>query len=399
MANKASNYFVRGDKTFARITYLDNGKRKQAAQLVRDEEGNISNASKDIERTVRELRNKYDQKGAKAFFKDKTSVNSLLDSWLEQLKAKKLRERTYSDYVSLLRRYVRPQIGQRKVSSIEPDDIQRVINKMLEQKLGARTIRYTHTVMSMAFKYAVYPRKLLETNPADADFITLPQSERRDYVWLNEESAQSFLEALKDSEHALLFEFALADGMRPGEYLALQWKDIDSKQATIRVERTVYWRREKWEVEGSEDKMPWTFQETKNKKSKRLLPLPRYLVKQLAEHKMQQNQLRLKAKNRWQENDLVFCSEIGTPIAPWNLRRRYFKPILEKAKLPDAIRLYDLRHSFATMLLEMGEDVKKVSEFLGHASTKTTQDIYQHVDVDMMREVADRMERRLKRSS
>ena len=79
----------------------------------------------------------------------------------------------------------------------------------------------------------------------------------------------------------------------------------------------------------------------------------------------------------------------------WNIHRRHFKPILEKAELPD-MRLYDLRHSCATLLLKARENLKVVSERLGHSSVKITADVYQHVDESMQREATEKLERILK---
>jgi len=126
-------------------------------------------------------------------------------------------------------------------------------------------------------------------------------------------------------------------------------------------------------------------------------------MKKLAVHKSRQAEERIGLGAEWITKDfegnefhLVFCTEKGSPLNLSNVHRRYFKPILEKAQLP-GIRLFDLRHSFATLLLEE-ESVKVVSEMLGHSSTKTTENTYQHVDGGMMRRVTDALERKLRRA-
>ena len=392
MATKDSHYIERNGKLYARISFKDEaGNWKQKERLVRDEEHRPSTASKDLARTVRELQNEFDVRGVRSWT-DKSSVDAFLDEWLAVKHS--LRERTRSDYRSILRRYVRPLLGKKQITKIEPDDIQGLVNGMIKEGLQARTIQYMHTVLYGALEYAVYPRKLLTLNPAK--YTELPQKGLREYTWLSEEAARQFLKALSKDKHGLLLEFALVTGMRPEEYLALQWNDIDWNRGMIAVERTLYRRRER-----ADGGPTWRFEKTKTGKSRRILTVPRSLIKRLAAHKRQQAKERLAMGPKWITKDLegnefhlVFCTEKGSPLNLSNVHRRYFKPILEKAELPD-IRLYDLRHSFASLLLEV-ESVRVVSEMLGHSSTKTTENIYQHVDAAMMRRVTDTLEKRLR---
>jgi len=101
---------------------------------------------------------------------------------------------------------------------------------------------------------------------------------------------------------------------------------------------------------------------------------------------------RLKAGADYQSHDLVFATPEGGPLAPRNLKRRHFRLILERAKLPAHFRLYDLRHSTATLLLATGEHPKVVSERLGHASIVLTLDTYCHVLPDMQEAATQKLE-------
>jgi integrase len=383
------------EKLYARISYQDSqGKWKQASRLVKDELGIPSESPKDAARMVRQLQNEFDQKGPEAFSKDKTTLDAFLDQWLAVVKPN-IRERTYDDYENILRRYVRPSLGKRRVSDLDPKDIQRLIAAMQEKKLAPRTIRYMHAVVSMALKYAVFPCRLLKFNPADAraNYVKLPKQDRKDRVWLNPESARKFLDALDNEPQGLMLEFALMTGLRPSEYMALQWSDdgkssfVDLKRAAVTVRQTIFRKRK-----GG----GWSFEEAKTDKSRRTITFPRYLVQKLIEHKRKQNEERLKLGPQWKDHNLVFPSDVGTPFAIWNIHQRHFKPILKKAELPD-MRLYDLRHSFATLLLAKREPTKIVSEMLGHADPSITMKIYQQVDEPMMRETTDALEKMFKR--
>ena len=94
----------------------------------------------------------------------------------------------------------------------------------------------------------------------------------------------------------------------------------------------------------------------------------------------------------WQNLNLVFCTSKGTPHRDTNLNRANFKPILKAANLDHTLRMYDLRHSCATLLLEAGENVKVISERLGHASVKLTLDTYSHVLPSMQQAATDKLE-------
>jgi integrase len=116
------------------------------------------------------------------------------------------------------------------------------------------------------------------------------------------------------------------------------------------------------------------------------------MVRSLVEHKRQQAETRLKAGASYQQHDLVFASLDGTPFMLSNLTRRYFKPILKSAELSSSFRLYNLRHSCATVLLAAGENPKVVSERLGHAGVVLTLDTYSHVLPDMQQAATRKLE-------
>src|SRR5262249_37444156 len=122
--------------------------------------------------------------------------------------------------------------------------------------------------------------------------------------------------------------------------------------------------------------------------------LPASLMQKLTAHKRSQGEHRLKLGSEWQAHDLIFCSEIGNPLSIPNLTYRYFRPILTAAELPQ-IRLYDLRHSHATLLLAADEHIKIVSERLGHSTTRLTLDTYSHVLATMQEETATKLEEML----
>ncbi|MFN2480465.1 MAG: site-specific integrase [Pyrinomonadaceae bacterium] len=155
----------------------------------------------------------------------------------------------------------------------------------------------------------------------------------------------------------MIFAFALATGMRPEEYLGLKWSDVDLKKGTAVVRRVLIRRK------GG----GWYFGEPKTSRSRRTIPFPKTLVEMLTAHRRKQIAARLKVGAAYQNNDLVFATGEGTPHNSRNLAQRQFLAILKKAELPLDFRLYDLRHSCASLLMMAGQNPKVVSERLGHA--------------------------------
>ena len=307
-------------------------------------------------------------------------VNDYLNKWLETAARPRLRERTLSDYTEKLNRYVRPAIGGRKLADVRPLDIQTFYGLMQERGLSARTVRYTHAILSSAFKQAI-KWHMLARNPCDA--VDLPRAERREMQAFSPEEAGRFLKAAKDDEQGIVFAFALATGMRPEEFLALKWSDVELDRGVAIVRRALVWRK------GG----GWYFDEPKTSRSRRTVPLPASLVKSLAAHKRKQAEVRLKAGSLYQNNDLIFATGEGSPHNSRNLTNRHFRPILKRAELSLNFRLYDLRHSCATLLLSVGENPKVVSERLGHASIVLTLDTYSHVLPTMQEAASQKLER------
>jgi integrase len=313
-------------------------------------------------------------------------LNEYLDKWLTTAAKPRLAQTTFDNYEFLLKRHIRPAIGQRKLCDVKPLDVQKIYTTMTGGGLSARTVRYVHAVLFSAFKQAV-KWDLLSRNPCES--VELPRLARNEMQAFSPEQAQKFLETAKDDKHGIVFAFALATGMRPEEYLSLKWSDVDLQKGMATVQRTLVWRK------GG----GWYFGEPKTKQSRRTMPLPASLIRDLTIHKRRQTEHRFKFGAAYQNNELVFAAETGTPLCHRNLFQRHFTKLLEKAELPTSFRLYDLRHSCATLLLSAGENPKVVAERLGHASIVLTLDTYSHILPDMQKGASDKLEAMLYRKN
>lgn len=306
------------------------------------------------------------------------TLNEFIDRWLETAIKSRVSQRTAASYCFLLHKYIREPLGSQKLENLKTLDIQRVYADMLAKGLSARTVRHAHTTLHNVLKQAV-KWNLLQKNVTE--FCELPKTTRKEIRVLSPIEARTFLETANEMPKGLIFEFAILTGMRPEEYLALQWKDLDFERCTAQVRRALIWH-----------KGVWTFEQPKTAKSNRIVSLPKQLVNKLKAHKRIQNERRLKHGLVWEKHDLIFCCRLGTPHGLRILTYRYYRPILTKAELPQ-IRLYDLRHTHATLLLIAEENPKIVAERLGHSSVVLTLDTYSHVLPTMQKSSIEKLDK------
>lgn len=303
--------------------------------------------------------------------KPESLFSEYTDWWLTIAVNPKLRAKTARDYAAHLRRYALPHLGQQRLNSLKPLNIQDAIGELITQELSPRTIRYTHSILHSALEQAV-KWELIDKNPAA--YTVLPRKQSSDILTLTPEQAVIFAATCQGQAHGPVFLLALATGLRPSEYLALRVKDVRFFESKLKVERTVERFRGRW-----------LFRETKRPRSRRTVFVPVEISQCLEAYCSTHGKLT-------QPDRLLFEAKGRTPIHERNLVQRVFKPLLKEAALPN-IRLYDLRHSFATLSLSAGLPVRWVSEQLGHASVAFTLEVYGHLLCDTRDQAANRLGR------
>lgn len=363
----------RGRSTWLLRVYLgrsqSTGRRKYLNKTVHG-------SKKDAQKVLTDLLKQKDM--GVLFEHTRETLDDFLDRWLEAAAKPGVRQRTFDDYKEALNRYVRPKIGGRLLSQVTPVEVQTLYSSLLDRGLSPQTVRHVHAVLRNALGQAVRWR-LITQNPAE--FVDLPRAQRPRNYAMSPKEADRFLEAAKDDVWYPLWALLISTGLRPGEALALHWRDVDLESGTVTVRQALAGRGGKWRLE-----------EPKTAGARRRVPLPPSTTLALQRHHAALGSDAL-------ADDLVFHSSAGTFLEQRNLIGRHFKPILKRAGLPDRIRLYDLRHTSATLLLGAGVHPKIVSERLGHASVALTLDTYSHVLPDMQSEAASHLERLLFRGS
>ena len=303
-----------------------------------------------------------------------------LDHWYRTHCKPTIKPKTQADYENRIYQHIIPELGKIPLNQLAQKDLQQFYARMktggglirteqFGKGLSDSMVRGLHAACRSALEKAVQ-EGLIRVNPAVG--CKLPPKKAREMQVLTREEIQRFLIQAKAEGYFELFLLELTTGLRRGELLALQWDDLDFKTGTLTVNKQVY------EVKGRlQVSVP------KTRASIRRLVLPPGVVEVL-------RQYRETVDSRW-----MFPSPVkeDVPLTPGAVRRR-LQIILERAGCK-RIRFHDLRHTFATLSLESGMDVKTLSAMLGHVSAATTLDIYTHVTGDMQSEAAAKIDRGL----
>ena len=308
-------------------------------------------------------------------------LGEYLSRWLEDSVKDTVRNTTYARYEQISRTHIVPMLGSVKLKTLSPTHVRSLYKEKLSS-LSPRTVQYIHVTLHKALKQAVNDG-LIPRNATEA--VKPPQVRRKEIRPLTPEQVKVLLDAASGDRLEGLYTLAVHTGLRQGELLGLKWEDVDLESGSLHVKRTLTTARG-----GPRLAAP------KTKSSRRRVSLTRGAVDALRAHLARQLEEIDRAGSLWQENGLVFASEIGEPLDRRDLTSRRFKPLLKRAKLSEKTRFHDLRHTCATLLLTKNVNPKIVSEMLGHATIAITLDTYSHVLPNMQDSAARALEEALR---
>ena len=288
-----------------------------------------------------------------------TTTGEYLTRWLSDSVRGTVQGSTYRSYGRVVDGHLVPGVGRVKLAKLRPDHIRRLYRSMLDAGKATRTVQYAHALLKRALAQAVMDG-LIPRNAAEA--VRPPKLKRDEIQPLNADQVRALLDAADERSRAL-YTVDVRTGMRPGEILALRWSDVDLEAGTVQINRAL--------SEGE-------FSTPKTPRSRRRISLSPATVATLKAHRKRQLEECMAKAGLWEDHGLVFPSSVGTPKSQRNLNRE-FKNAAKRAGLPDHFKLYDLRHTCATLLLARNVHPKYVQELLGHASIAQTLDTYSHV--------------------
>jgi len=309
------------------------------------------------------------------------TLGEWLTKWLVNYKKGQLKPLTYESYENLIQSHIEPGLGKIPLAKLQAHTLQSFYNAKLANGrkdgkggLSTRTVRYFHAIIREALEQAT-KEGLLSRNIADA--TNPPVIKNKPMHPLTESELLIFLESIKEDRLYAAYVVAAFTGLRRGELLGLCWDCVDLESGSITVKRSLIPLSSGLYLQES----------TKSKGGNRNIALTDDTLRELKAHKRRQAQDKLLMGKDYQNFNLCFCKEDGTYITPDTFTSD-FKKRLAKAGLPQ-IRLHDLRHGHATLLLQRGIPAKLVQERLGHSSIQMTLDLYSHVTPEMSKAASE----------
>jgi integrase len=311
------------------------------------------------------------------------TVAAFLLAWLEATR-QRIRHSTWRGYESCVRVYLTPALGRIELGKLKPGDVERLTADMIASGLSPRTAALTRVVLRRALADALRDDLVIRNVAALARPPHVPSRSLdagRDY--LSAPDLRRLLATAALHPFGPLVTVAATTGLRLGELLGLSWADIDEKDGTLSVRRSLARARD-----------GWALAEPKTKRSRRTIDLPSAARLPLGRQRQLQDAAREAAGTAWQDVDgLVFTDPIGRPLRGSDVNHAFHR-LLDAAGLP-SVPFHGLRHSAATAMLAAGVPLKVVSDHLGHSTITTTADRYAGVTPAMRRTTADAIDRAL----
>lgn len=324
----------------------------------------------------------------------KVTLSEWLDIWLEQYMLGK-KYGTVRSYRAQVKTNIDPFIGDEALQDLSVVHINHLYNLLAKgngeerHPLSAKSIRNVHGILHEALAVA-FELGYIERNPTDCKhLIQLPQVVKAEIRPLANHQIKLFLQKVAKDDLANYFRLVLFTGMRESEAIGLTWDCVDFAQNTIRIEKQLQKRPI---ADGGYMLVP-----LKNNRTRTIVVAPS-IMQVLRAERAKQAEARLCTGEAWKgwtdevsrRSAFVFTMKNGTHLTQSTVRR-HFKSLVEEMGLPRC-RVHDLRHTFAVLSLQNGDDIKTLQENLGHATAAFTLDVYGHVSDQMKRASATRMQ-------
>lgn len=300
----------------------------------------------------------------------KMTVSEYMTHWFENIHKPTLSPNSARGYEVNIRCHLLPYIGKVKLVDLNRENVSALYAKLIDKGLSPTSVKYVHNTLNKGLNEAVL-NELIPRNPCNG--IKLPRREKYHATVLTNEQCRTLLDAAANTPIAMELLLTATLGLRRGEALGLTFDDFDLVAGTVRIQKQI---TSTVSSKDSEDgKTHWGFAPLKTAESHRTLYLTPQVIAAVKQRAERVKHDRLKYGDQYHDMGLVCCNEKGEPTNPYTFRTE-FKKLLKCLGLPD-MRIHDLRHTFATAIIESNAvPLKTVSHALGHSSISITADIY-----------------------
>jgi len=349
---------ARGDSFRVRVSYQENGKRQMVSKT--------SHSKRQAEKLKTELLAEVD-KGT-LVKPGKLTVGAHLEQWLDGYVAPNLAPSTAETYRFIATKHILPRLGNIVLTALRPQAVQGLYSDKVKSGLSNASVQKIHNILHKCLENAV-KTGLIMRNPLSA--VECPKIQRREMTTMNETDIHLVLDRARDTEYYPLWYTLIFTGMRRGESLALKWADIDLLMLKISISKSMSY------IGTAPEGKRIQFKSPKTAKSRRYISITPSNAVVLREHYQAQNKIKQSlGLQLLTDNDLVFATYDGKPYLPNSITHAWIK-LVRRCGLPGR-RLHDCRHTYASLLLRQNVHPSVVANQLGHASVKTTLDIYSH---------------------
>lgn len=378
--------FEKRGKTSYRLTvslgFDHNGKRIKKQKTIKAK--NDTEAKIELAKFVTEI------DGGEYIDPSKIKFADFVKEWREKYATEHLAPKTLESYEFPLKNFIIPVFGHLRLEQIKTIHVIDYLNSLKKDGvrkdgkpggLSSSSIQYHHRILKDIFKRAV-EWKLIKESPVGPGTRPKVVQEKTD-VYTKEEVIQLFdLLQSEPIQWRIFFSLAITTGLRRGELLALRWSEIDFERGTLQVNHSLTHTK----------KYGLQLTAPKTESSRRTVSIPRYLLEEMKRYKHHKNQERIQADELWEggEHFFLFSTWNGKPFYP-STPRTWWSRFIKRTNFK-YIRLHDLRHTAATLLINEGEHAKNISARLGHADIKTTLNIYSHYLQEADERVADKLD-------
>ena len=304
------------------------------------------------------------------------TVKAFLETWMRDVQEARLSPATLQTYEGYIRNHLVPVLGAKHLGQLTAADVRAFLAIKAREGKSPATVKQMHAILRSALQHAMR-EDLVPRNVAK--LVVVPTPPKQDVEPLTPDEARTLLKTAQGTTWEALWTLYVGLGLRRGEALGLRWGDIDINNGYLNVVQSL--QRSRGELR---------LKSPKTDTSRRRVVLPGFCIDALIRHRTSEREKLASLGLPIDQATLAFTSQAGTAIEPRNVNRA-FEALLKKAELR-RVKLHDLRHTCASLLLAEGVAPRVVMELLGHSAIAVTMNTYSHVIPALQDESAKRMD-------